>query len=51
RISVYTDESETSEDSFNNFNVHCDDEEAVAEENEANLEETISDLESESVHK
>ncbi|CAG8547888.1 12397_t:CDS:2, partial [Dentiscutata erythropus] len=48
-ISVCTDEIEVPEDSFSDFNVHCDDEEAVAEEIEANLEEeTNSDLESES---
>ncbi|CAG8825960.1 16874_t:CDS:1, partial [Gigaspora margarita] len=48
RISVYTDKSKISEDSFNDFNMHCDDEEAVAEKNEMDLEEeTILDLESE----
>ncbi|CAG8577298.1 45247_t:CDS:2 [Gigaspora margarita] len=31
RISVYTDESEIPEDSFNDFNMHCNDEKAVAE--------------------
>ncbi|CAG8856993.1 10030_t:CDS:1, partial [Gigaspora margarita] len=40
--------SEIPENSFNDFNMHCDDEEAVAKENEMDLEEeTILDLESE----
>ncbi|CAG8478591.1 1029_t:CDS:1, partial [Dentiscutata erythropus] len=48
-ISVYTDEIKASEDSFSNFNMHCNDEETVAEEIEANLEEeTNSNLESKS---